>query len=468
MPLQVAFFHPNLGVGGAEQLVVSAACGIKKFDIAKNVDVTIYTAHHDHGHCFPETVDGTLRVDCRGSWLPTTLFGRFHLACVLARMAWLVVSVFASRLWGRIARGEKVKFDFIVNDQVAAINPLLLPLCRRLLFYCHFPDFLLVTNRSTWLRRAYRRVLDNLESFSMSSAHTIFVNSEYTYSVFQRAFQAAHRRKKGSVKVLHPPVDLQKIRNFLVSREESDGAHSSEFEKAIRALFGKADVTSESMRRSERNYIISLNRYERKKNIGLAVKALALARAASEDLRLIIAGGFDPRCPENSEVLEELKALCDSMGLSWRAGTDEVWDRSCDVLFLFSVSDRLRFELLYEALALVYTPRNEHFGIVPCEAMALGTIPIASNSGGPRESIVDKKTGFLCADSPSAFAEATKEILRIKEQGLRAKSEAKFPGHTAFRLEKIRLAAQRRVEDEFSLESFTSALLHAGLGRDRT
>lgn len=44
---------------------------------------------------------------------------------------------------------------------------------------------------------------------------------------------------------------------------------------------------------------------------------------------------------------------------------------------------------------LLYTPENEHFGIVPVESMHMGCIVMACNSGGPLESVADKETGFL-------------------------------------------------------------------------
>jgi alpha-1,3/alpha-1,6-mannosyltransferase len=43
----------------------------------------------------------------------------------------------------------------------------------------------------------------------------------------------------------------------------------------------------------------------------------------------------------------------------------------------------------------MYTPENEHFGIVPLEAMYMGCIVFACNSGGPLESVEDGKTGYL-------------------------------------------------------------------------
>ncbi|CAG8754915.1 1328_t:CDS:2, partial [Dentiscutata heterogama] len=61
--LKVAFVHPDLGIGGAERLVVDAATGLK----SKGHKVVIYTSHHDREHCFEETKDGSLEVRVRGN-----------------------------------------------------------------------------------------------------------------------------------------------------------------------------------------------------------------------------------------------------------------------------------------------------------------------------------------------------------------------------------------------------------------
>ena len=53
---------------------------------------------------------------------------------------------------------------------------------------------------------------------------------------------------------------------------------------------------------------------------------------------------------------------------------------------------------------------QEHFGIVPLEAMAHSRPVIACNSGGPRESVQHGLTGFLCAPTPRAFAEAMQRV----------------------------------------------------------
>lgn len=68
---------------------------------------------------------------------------------------------------------------------------------------------------------------------------------------------------------------------------------------------------------------------------------------------------------------------------------------SIEVLFLLSVPSAFRDTLLHNAKLLIYTPVNEHFGIVPVEAMHAGLPVLASNTGGPLESIVENETGWL-------------------------------------------------------------------------
>jgi alpha-1,3/alpha-1,6-mannosyltransferase len=49
--MKIAFIHPDLGIGGAERLVVDAAVGLEKL----GHEVDIFTSHHDVSHCFEET-----------------------------------------------------------------------------------------------------------------------------------------------------------------------------------------------------------------------------------------------------------------------------------------------------------------------------------------------------------------------------------------------------------------------------
>ena len=51
----VVFLHPDLGIGGAERLVVDAAVGLQD----RGYKVVIFTSHCDPKHCFDEARDGS-------------------------------------------------------------------------------------------------------------------------------------------------------------------------------------------------------------------------------------------------------------------------------------------------------------------------------------------------------------------------------------------------------------------------
>ena len=50
----IIFIHPDLGIGGAERLIIDAAVGLQKLGNT----VTIFTSHCDPKHCFEEARDG--------------------------------------------------------------------------------------------------------------------------------------------------------------------------------------------------------------------------------------------------------------------------------------------------------------------------------------------------------------------------------------------------------------------------
>lgn len=60
------------------------------------------------------------------------------------------------------------------------------------------------------------------------------------------------------------------------------------------------------------------------------------------------------------------------------------------ITFLRSFSDDEKLALLDLATCLLYTPSNEHFGIVPIESMFMKCPVIACNSGGPLETVQDE------------------------------------------------------------------------------
>lgn len=164
--MKIAFLHPDLGIGGAERLVVDAALALK----SKKHDVCIFTAHHDKNHCFSETVDGSLQTVVVGDWLPRSIFGKFYAIFAYLRMIYAACYlIFCSDFHPEI----------VFCDQVSACIPVLKLKSMKVIFYCHFPDQLL-TERKNWLKRIYRLPLDWFEEKTTGKADKILVNSNFT------------------------------------------------------------------------------------------------------------------------------------------------------------------------------------------------------------------------------------------------------------------------------------------------
>ena len=88
-------------------------------------------------------------------------------------------------LWVVLFAGHK---DYYILDQVSLPIPILRCRNRKVLFYCHFPDKLLSTNRGSLVMKVYRFFLDNLEEITTGMAQTTLVNSKFTQNVFIENF----------------------------------------------------------------------------------------------------------------------------------------------------------------------------------------------------------------------------------------------------------------------------------------
>jgi alpha-1,3/alpha-1,6-mannosyltransferase len=325
---------------------------------------------------------GTLDVRVRGNTIvPSSILSRFSILCAILRQLHLILQIYFNSELAELSP------DAFFVDQLSAGLPLLQYLYPRgrVFFYCHFPDLLLVQGRQKWWKRIYRIPFDWLEQWSMSFADAIAVNSNFTKGVVGKTWPGL--ASKQELKTVYPCVDTKTKK-------------SPEVETGKPLWNGK-------------KFLLSINRFERKKDVALAIKAYAgLSKAAREGVRLVVAGGYDNRVPENVGYHNELVELANSLGLSNVTAKTivtalEVPDH-VQVLFLLSVPNLLKEMLLSSTQLLVYTPANEHFGIVPLEAMLAGVPVLAADTGGPTETVVEGVTGWL---RPPAKVEAWTEVM---------------------------------------------------------
>ncbi|CAN6561096.1 unnamed protein product [Malus baccata var. baccata] len=77
-------------------------------------------------------------------------------------------------------------------------------------------------------------------------------------------------------------------------------------------------------------------------------------------------------------------------------------------------------------MRVLYTPKDEHFGIVPLEAMAAHKPVIACNSGGPVETVKNGETGFLCDCNPRELSLAMAKLITDPQMAQRRGIEARW------------------------------------------
>ncbi|PYH43793.1 GDP-Man:Man(1)GlcNAc(2)-PP-dolichol alpha-1,3-mannosyltransferase [Aspergillus saccharolyticus JOP 1030-1] len=437
---KITIIHPDLGIGGAERLIIDVALALQN----RGHRVTIYTSHRDKSHCFEEARDGTLDVRVRGNTIfPAHLGGRFHVLMAIARQVHLTFSLLGEQQQQQQTEEENGEEDEIfIVDQVPACVPILKTWGamrrshprQRILFYCHFPDQLLARKDEGGellraLKTLYRAPFDWFEGWAMSAADKVVANSRFTRGVITGVFG---EEKLGELSVVYPCVDT----------EAGMGGQAQAEAEGLGA-------TGEKVLWGGKKILLSVNRFERKKDLALAIRAYhGLGKAKRVGTRLVVAGGYDHRVQENVQYHKELDQLATSLGLQTATAKTVVSalsvPDSIDVLFLLSVPTAFRDTLLLQAKLLLYTPVNEHFGIVPVEAMRAGIPVLASNTGGPLETIVEGETGWL------RDAKNDAEWTAVMDKVLYEMSQTE--------LDRMSAVAKKRVESEFSLTAMGEKL----------
>jgi alpha-1,3/alpha-1,6-mannosyltransferase len=355
--VRIAIVHPSLGYGGAERLVTDACCALAE----RGHRVTLFTTHVDRSRAFVDLHQVPIRV--HGSLLPSDVCGRLVAPASIVRMGYLTACAALAR------------HDLLLIDLVAHVLPLARALTRRsVIYYCHYPDALLAPTPRSTAYALYRRGLDALEERALRGARALLVNSAFTAQALRETFPSV----RAPLEIVHPGVDVS---TFQPRCQHDDG----------------------------QIVLLSLARYDPKKDLALAIDTLAALRLRLPPeqfarVRLIHAGGLSEHTPGARQTYVQLRARAQELGLA------------SQVELRTSISDAEKLSLLQRARALVFTPEREHFGIVPLEAMACGVPVVASASGGPRETIVDGVTGFLCAHDAQAFAQPLARLIRDPAQ----------------------------------------------------
>lgn len=137
------------------------------------------------------------------------------------------------------------------------------------------------------------------------------------------------------------------------------------------------------------NYFLYPSRIIPEKRFEFAIQAFKLFKKKSKSKKkwkLVIAGFLSDR-PEHRDYYNYLLGLKDE-----------------DVEFRINLPDKELKKLYGNAYAILFSPINEDFGMVPLEGFMAEKPCIAVNEGGPKETVEDGKDGFL-VNSPEEMAD---------------------------------------------------------------
>ena len=293
--LRIGFVHPQLGVGGSERLVLDAASCLQQ----AGHRVTIFTSRHDREDSLHDARDGSVEVRVYGDFLPLDIADRMLAPFNIGRTCYAALRLAMSR----------EHFDVIFADLVSQSIPMLRLMTRaKIIFYCHFPDRLLASQLGG-LYRWYRAPIDWSERVSIGMAHLVVANSRFTASIMGRTFP-----RLGPPRLLYPGVDVASFANN--GRAAHDGSIM----------------------------LLAISRYDRRKNTGLAIEALAAleARAAGRNLPPCTIGDCRRlRRPKPPEPRSPARTSCaDGPACAdWQGGLSALARRRADCATFFRAVD---------------------------------------------------------------------------------------------------------------------------------
>jgi len=137
------------------------------------------------------------------------------------------------------------------------------------------------------------------------------------------------------------------------------------------------------------NYVLSVGRLESIKRVDLLLRAMP---DVDPSLRLLVAGEGTQR--------QHFQMIAEECGLDGR------------VEFVGQVTDETLLELYAGALAVVFVPYDEDYGLVTLEAfLARKPVVTATDSGGTLEFVEDGVNGMICAPQAEAIAAALNRLV---------------------------------------------------------
>jgi glycosyltransferase involved in cell wall biosynthesis len=240
----------------------------------------------------------------------------------------------------------------------------------RKIMYVHFPTEFKIDKHS--LRHELYRSLYWWQHYrALAELDVIVCNSEYTKQITYLAWQHCQPDEK-KYTVIYPSVEVEKFKTEM---------------------------------KREPHKVCYVGRIDEKKGIEHVVEAFKQVKKDVPQARLEIVGGV-----KGSYWAE----------LYYPKLLGKVREAE-DIIIKRDVPEKVIIETFLTSRCMVSYNPEEHFGIVPVEAMAAGCPPIVADGGGQRETVKDGETGFL-VKTPEEIAIYMKKLL-VDEKIFKSMSE---------------------------------------------
>ncbi|MGD9723326.1 MAG: glycosyltransferase [Pirellulales bacterium] len=306
--------------------------------------------------------------------------------------------------------GRKVKFSklspYLEGQHSILLNTALLPkvweqeIGKHDVYHTHlWPTHLIDLHPMVWFPHEPLRILHDLryeqplEDVASTRQRELHVYPKYNYDCVADVTYEAYLSSMNMVDKLGRPDRV--VANSRYSAGYLEGVYGAPVRDVV---YPGVNVDDFIFQPSDENIFLTIGQLWPHKRIKLIIEALKLV----ENAQLYIVGSG----PEK----QKLARIAEGMGLENR------------VFFLHGLTN-LEVKILFSrALAVVFMPVKEPFGIVALEAMAAGKPLIAANEGGFVEA-VDDSCAMLVAPEPEEVAERMR-FLRDNKDVARAMGAA--------------------------------------------
>jgi len=220
---------------------------------------------------------------------------------------------------------------------------------------------------NTSIARGVSAALKPLDRHRAQEAHKIAANSRFTADRIARAWNR-------DADVIYPPVDTHRL---------------TALENLYESLAGAEAATFEAL---PDEFLLGASRFVSYKRLELVIDA-----GEACELPVVLAGGG----PDRSKLARRAQ------------------NASVPVTIINAPSDNLLYALMQSAVAYIF-PAVEDFGIMPVEAMSLGTPAIVPQQGGASESVTLVKGGAILSENTrEGWRTAIDEACQVDRAGLR-------------------------------------------------